>query len=149
MRNNYRLNKEIFVTRSNEIHHGKYDYSKASYVNQRTKVVITCPIHGDFEQTPKNHMKGQGCPLCGKEYAKNFRKGKCQKFIEESRKRFHDAYSFPFIEKEYENSHSIITIHCNLCDYDFKKRAGDHLTSDTGGCQHIIYIEKQIKGGER
>ena len=28
------------------------------------KVIITCPEHGDFFQTPNNHLKGQGCPKC-------------------------------------------------------------------------------------
>ena len=27
-------------------------------------MIITCPIHGDFEQTPHNHLQGKGCPLC-------------------------------------------------------------------------------------
>ena len=31
-----------------------------------TKVIIGCPIHGDFEQTPTCHLQGQGCPECGK-----------------------------------------------------------------------------------
>jgi Zn finger protein HypA/HybF involved in hydrogenase expression len=35
------------------------------YVNAKKKVIITCPIHGDFEQTPNAHMNGQGCPKCG------------------------------------------------------------------------------------
>lgn len=28
------------------------------------KVIITCPIHNDFEQTPSNHLQGHGCPKC-------------------------------------------------------------------------------------
>ena len=27
-------------------------------------VIITCKIHGDFEQRPDKHLQGQGCPLC-------------------------------------------------------------------------------------
>jgi len=27
-------------------------------------VIITCPLHGDFSQRPKNHIRGQGCPVC-------------------------------------------------------------------------------------
>lgn len=41
-----------------------YNYSKTNYINNRTKVVITCPIHGDFEQITWNHLVGNGCPHC-------------------------------------------------------------------------------------
>ena len=103
MREFYKLNKDIFIERSNKVHNNKYDYSKVEYINQRTKVIITCPIHGDFEQTPKNHMNWQGCPICGAEYAKNYKKNNYTNFIEESYKRFGEEYEFPNIVNEYEN----------------------------------------------
>ena len=53
-----------FIEKSNVIHNNKYNYSKVDYINAKTKVVITCPIHGDFEQTPDHHLRGQGCPIC-------------------------------------------------------------------------------------
>lgn len=53
-----------FINRSNIIHKNKYDYSKTVYTNYITKVTITCPEHGEFEQTPANHLKGEGCPRC-------------------------------------------------------------------------------------
>mgnify|MGYP003304460647 CR=1 FL=1 len=30
------------------------------------KVCIICPIHGEFWQTPNDHLSGYGCPECGK-----------------------------------------------------------------------------------
>ena len=41
-------------------------YTKVVYKNNRTKVIITCRIHGDFEQTPNNHLQGdgRGCRKC-------------------------------------------------------------------------------------
>lgn len=54
-----------FIDRSNEIHNFKYDYSLSEYKNIRTKVVIICKEHGNFKQSPKNHLNGQGCPRCG------------------------------------------------------------------------------------
>ena len=71
MREKYKLDTSTFIGRSNVVHKNKYSYDKTVYKNQRTKVIITCPIHGDFLQTPKNHMNGQGCPICGKDYARN------------------------------------------------------------------------------
>lgn len=51
-----------FVKRAREVHNNKYDYSKVEYVNSRTKVCISCAQHGDFYQTPNNHLRG--CPKC-------------------------------------------------------------------------------------
>lgn len=53
-----------FIEKSTEIHSGKYDYSKVIYINTNSKVIISCPIHGDFLQTPKNHQRGHGCKKC-------------------------------------------------------------------------------------
>ena len=30
----------------------------------RAKLLVTCPIHGDFSITPDNHLRGRGCPMC-------------------------------------------------------------------------------------
>lgn len=46
------------------IHGDKYDYTNVVYVDTNTKIKISCPIHGKFEQTPKNHKKGHNCPEC-------------------------------------------------------------------------------------
>ena len=56
----------IFIEKARQIHNDKYDYSKVNYVNSRTKVCIICPEHGEFWQTPHNHLKGYGCAECGK-----------------------------------------------------------------------------------
>ena len=57
---------EDFITKSNEIHNNKYDYSKSIYTGSVNKLTITCPYHGDFEQIAKDHMtKGHGCRHCG------------------------------------------------------------------------------------
>lgn len=61
-----RLTKEIFTKKANERHKNKYSYNKSEIINNETKTTITCPIHGDFEQTPHDHLSGAGCPECGK-----------------------------------------------------------------------------------
>lgn len=56
--------KEEFIAKANETHNFRYNYSKVEYVNSHTKVCIICPIHGEFWQIPRNHIHGQGCPIC-------------------------------------------------------------------------------------
>lgn len=64
-----RPNTEEFISLSRKAHGDTYIYDKTSYVNMKTKVVITCKKHGDFEQTPDNHLRGKnGCPKCNKSH---------------------------------------------------------------------------------
>lgn len=57
-------NTESFKLEAAKIHKGFYNYDKTVYKNSHDKVIITCPIHGDFEQSPNAHLNGQGCPKC-------------------------------------------------------------------------------------
>ena len=67
-----RMTIEEFINRSNEIHCNKYDYSKSIYTGYNNNLIITCPIHGDFEQRPHNHLRGAGCPACNQSKLENF-----------------------------------------------------------------------------
>ncbi len=60
----YQYTTEEWIEKALEAHNGKYDYSKVIYVNSDTKVIITCPIHGDFSQNPSEHLAGKGCSWC-------------------------------------------------------------------------------------
>lgn len=62
-----KLTKKEFVERSSLVHNEKYDYSDVIYVNNSTKVLIVCPFHGAFLQTPNHHLNGHGCPKCKNE----------------------------------------------------------------------------------
>lgn len=61
-----RLTTDTFVERSSLIHGNKYDYSNSIYIKKRDKVKIGCPIHGNFMQSPTDHLAGSGCSDCGK-----------------------------------------------------------------------------------
>ena len=57
-----------FIENAIEIHGNAYSYEKVFYTRGHDKVIITCRIHGDFMQSPSNHIhKGnpRGCPTCG------------------------------------------------------------------------------------
>jgi hypothetical protein len=59
-----RSNTKEFVQKAEKLHDGKYDYSKVEYIKNSESINIICAIHGDFSQTPANHLSGKGCPLC-------------------------------------------------------------------------------------
>jgi hypothetical protein len=61
---NYKLNQVDFINRSNIIHDNFFDYSEVIFKNVASYVRIICPKHGQFKQTPNNHLSGIGCPYC-------------------------------------------------------------------------------------
>lgn len=61
----YRKSISDFMNESNRVHDSKYDYSLVEYKNNRTPVVIICPVHGQFKQQPNVHIDQRcGCPKC-------------------------------------------------------------------------------------
>ena len=67
----YQPKSEEWIKKANEVHKGKYNYSKVEYKNARTKVCIICPEHGEFLQLPYAHTQGQGCPSCKMSHLEN------------------------------------------------------------------------------
>lgn len=82
-----RLTLEQFIEKASKIHNNKYDYSRTKYVNNATKVTITCPLHGEFEQRADAHLHGQGCPKCksskGEKEIENFLLSKGINFLQQ------------------------------------------------------------------
>ncbi len=62
---NYTLTTEEFIEKAIKKHgYNKYDYSKSVYVGTKTPLCIICEKHGEFWQTPNDHLSGKGCPKC-------------------------------------------------------------------------------------
>ena len=110
---------EEFIELARQVHGDKYDYSKTVYVNKRSKVIITCPIHGDFEQNAHSHLNGRGCPKCGVRKSSKTRLTKTEKFIEKCRQKHGDKYSYDKVV--FTKSRDKVIITCPIHG-DFKKR---------------------------
>jgi hypothetical protein len=62
-----RLGDEGFMKRARLVHEDKYDYSKVRYgETSKSRIVIICPEHGEFEQTASDHLQGNGCQICAR-----------------------------------------------------------------------------------
>lgn len=85
---------ESFIKCAREIHGNKYDYSKVTYSKAREKVIIICPKHGDFNQTPNSHLNGCGCPKCIHEQVGIKCRITKEHFIEKSKKVHGDKYDY-------------------------------------------------------
>ena len=81
-------NTETFIEKARKVHGDKYDYSKVSYVDSTTPVLIGCPIHGFIEQKPIEHLRTQGCPKCFPA------KSDTEEFIRKAKELFADNKSF-------------------------------------------------------
>lgn len=105
--------------------HGNfYDYSKTIYLKKKSKVIIICPIHGQFEQTPDDHIKS-GCRRCG--YIKT---GKAKKLtrdevINKFKHRHGNFYDYSKFRYEISTEKSII-----ICPFhgEFKQNSNSHLS---------------------
>tara|TARA_R110002153_G_scaffold120244_1_gene265483 strand:+ start:48 stop:728 length:681 start_codon:yes stop_codon:yes gene_type:complete len=70
------LTTEEVVRRFRETIGDKYDYSKVVYESKDEKVIVICPIHGEFETRYYDHWKGKGgCPECRKDKIRKARLG--------------------------------------------------------------------------
>lgn len=120
-----RLTLKEFISKANKIHNFKYDYSNVRYINNSTKVIIKCPNHGIFYQSPRNHLIGQECPICGK----NKINLTTQEFIDKAKKIHNDKYNYS--KTLYTHNKVKVTIIC-LEHGDFDQIPNDHLSGH--GC---------------
>lgn len=53
-----------FLEQVKKVHGDKYVYAEQEDVRGETKIFITCPTHGEFQQSTSNHLAGKGCSGC-------------------------------------------------------------------------------------
>ena len=104
--------KEEFIGKAKIIHKCKYDYAKVNYVNSNTKVCIICPVHGEFWQTPHNHIQGSICPKCAREEIIKKTAKSTEEFIKESIFSHGDKYDYSKVR--YVNNHQKVKIICPI-----------------------------------
>jgi very-short-patch-repair endonuclease len=106
-----RLTNTEFINKSNIKHNYLYNYLKSDYKNKRTKIIITCKTHGDFQQRAGDHMYGQGCPECKKIKIGNSRRSKISEIIKRCKCVHNNLYKYE-TKNEYKNIESKIKIFC-------------------------------------
>lgn len=100
-----KITTQEFIKRSNQVHKNKYRYINTVYSGSHTKIIITCPIHGDFIQRANAHLEGEGCPKCGGVY-----KSDKDDFIMKAKKIHGEIYDYSKVE--YKNAHTKVEIIC-------------------------------------
>lgn len=100
-----------FVEKAKAVHGDKYDYSRVEYVNCITGIMILCPRHGLFEQSPLLHLQGHGCPRCGKgavsQSEDNMYQELCSVFGDDDVERQYYSQLYPFACDFYVKSRDL------------------------------------------
>jgi hypothetical protein len=122
---------EQFVTASKIIYGDTYNYENSKYTGNKNKVIITCKIHGDFEQYPNNHLKGHGCERCGYGLISLAKRGTKEEFIEKAIMKHGLKYDYSNVE--YINAHRHVEIICKEHGV-FIQTADSHLRSGCPCC---------------
>lgn len=138
---------EEFIEKAIQTHQYKYNYDKVSYVNTTEKIIITCTIHGDFEQLPSNHLRGQGCSDCAgnkknttNELVENAKfKMTLDEFIQKAQLLHEKKYGYKNVL--YTNSKTKVSITCPIHNLDFKQTPNDHLNG--GVCPNCSKTRKK------
>ncbi len=93
-----RRTPEEFLQQARDIHGSKYDYSRTEYVGNHRKVMIVCPEHGEFQQTPANHLSGQGCPRERGARISATKRSTASEFIRKAREVHGDRYDYSAVQ---------------------------------------------------
>lgn len=117
-----------FYKKAKELHKNKYSYDKFIYINSQTKGIITCPIHGDFEQIPNSHLRGRGCPKC----ADNNERRTTESFIKRAIKIHNNKFDYSLVN--YKTCKDPVKIICNTCKHTFEQTPDHHLQRE--GCPY-------------
>ena len=144
------LTTTTFIELARIAHGEKYDYSLVNFTGIHERVLVVCPLHGEFTPYAKNHIYGRknGCKMCARESMSDFHKN--QK-IEERKANFllqaellHKG-KFNYSQVVYTNNHTKVTILCPTHG-EFEIEPRNHLKpAGCFGCARVITGSKNIK----
>lgn len=137
-----KLTTEQFISKAKLVHGDRYDYELVEYINNRTKLIIVCREHGQFEQKPASHLQGKGCPSCTVN-----RKLITETFIQKATLVHNNKYSYDLVE--YVNNKTKVKIICPTHG-QFEQSPSHHLNKaqECAKCAHeakALVLSNQAK----
>lgn len=129
--------KEQFISEAQARYGDRFDYSKVEYINACTNVCIICPIHGEFWQTPHNHLQGkEGCAKCAKRFCDR------DTFIEKANQVHGNIYDYTRVV--YRGSQVPVDIICPKHGV-FRQKPSRHIVNSCPMCAY----EKRRTGASK
>lgn len=127
-----KIGLHVFLNRCHEVWGDSYDFSKIkNYVNNSSKVQVTCNKHGEFFSTPRQLMAGSGCYKCGLEKISDYQRIDYDEFIEELKVVWGDKYE---VHSEHYESYQSFRAYCKTHDYFWNTNGSNFLKGH--GCRH-------------
>jgi len=120
----HKKDTNLFISKAKKIHGDKYDYSKVEYISAKEKIVIVCSLHGEFKQTPNNHLKGKQCFYCTGTPKKSN-----DEFIEQATIKHNKKYDYSLVN--YITREDKVKILCPIHGM-FKQTPASHLNGGSG-----------------
>ncbi len=126
---NSRVTFETFVEKAIIVHNSYYKYEKQIISGVGTKASITCPEHGEFQQSVESHLSGHGCTTCGV-FLRGFNQRKTtENFVEEAKSLHASLYDYSLVD--YQGAHKHVVIKCSKHG-EFSQSPRNHLSGN--GC---------------
>ena len=123
-----------FIAEAKKKHGNRYIYDLVKYVSTSTDVDIICRIHGKFSQWPVRHLKGQGCPHCGKGTLTT------ELFVKQARLKHGKRYNYDSVQ--YTTAGKKVAIGCYIHGV-FKQKPCLHLSGQ--GCPKCIGRHRTVE----
>ena len=143
-----RYTTEKFIEKAKTVHGDKFDYSKTEYKGYGVRTTFVCRKHGEFKQSPHDHIFGKVCcPACVKEINDAQKKPKkvvekkdpTEEFIRKARETWGDKYDYS--KTVYEGSLKNVTIICPVHG-EVEVLPARHLNKEKfSGCPKCNYEE--------
>lgn len=89
---------EYFIHQCREMHGNAYDLSKVKYDKADAKIVVGCPVHGDFEIRSAAFKMGKGCNLCGYKSSGSKNCKTTEYFVEKAKAVHGDTYDYSLVK---------------------------------------------------
>lgn len=125
-----------FISQANQIYNFKYDYGKFIYLGDGIPGIIICPGHGEFKQSPSNHLAGKECcKIC----CRTGRAISTQEFIERCAKIFPE-YDYSLVK--YIKSQTKVLIICPKHGEFYQ--SPDAIFNKNRGCQTCELESRRI-----
>ena len=136
---------KLFISKANKLHKNRYNYSKVNYINAKTKITIICREHGDFQQTPSNHLSNYNCQKCAKNYQLD-----TNSFIEKAINIHNNKYDYSKVN--YINADTQIIIICRehgefrqIPDFHINRKCGCPKCCNNVKLDLLEFIDKADK----
>lgn len=131
-----KISQRDFIERAKAVYGDAYTYDRLSLEDMRSKVVITCKIHGDFIKRPDHFLRGSACPRRSGMYSIDRRR---KNFLVKSKRVHQGKYDYRLVK--YVNSNTPVEIVCPIHGV-FLQKPNDHAAGKS--CFECGELLKQV-----